>query len=37
LRVIAMVLLAPLAVRLMLSRRGGPRRSRTPPSARART
>jgi uncharacterized membrane protein AbrB (regulator of aidB expression) len=37
LRVIAMVLLAPLAVRLMLSRRGGRRRSRTPPSARART
>jgi uncharacterized protein len=37
LRVIAMVLLAPLAVRLMLSRRDGRRRSRTPPSARART
>ena len=37
LRVIAMVLLAPLAVRLMLSRRDARRRSRTPPSARART
>jgi membrane AbrB-like protein len=37
LRVIAMVLLAPLAVRLMLSRRDGRRRSRTPPSAPART
>jgi membrane AbrB-like protein len=37
LRVIAMVLLAPLAVRFMLSRRDGRRRSRTPPSAPART
>jgi hypothetical protein len=35
--VIAMVLLAPLAVRLMLSRRDGRRRSRRPPSAPART